>query len=246
MTTKHDPSDDRSISGKDLWTLEGTYSLIRKLENDPGLTEEFRKEAIDSVQRGAVERGIMRPNKSVESEKMTNQVKPVKSNETQETICLGKTFDSYQDFTTSTALYPADVALPYTVTGICGEAAEVAGKMQTIVSKNLIATEDLTSDEARKNSYTLNGLLKTAAEHGEVLEKFKKAVRKGELKLLPVKMLTEEEKLEIAKEVGDVLWYCAQISKSLGLPLSTIAQMNIDKLSSRKTRGVLHGSGDNR
>ena len=58
--------------------------------------------------------------------------------------------------------------------------------------------------------------------------------------------LTDEKKTEIAKELGDVMWYIAQLSTELGLKLSDVAQTNIDKLTSRMDRGVLQGSGDNR
>lgn len=79
-----------------------------------------------------------------------------------------------------------------------------------------------------------------AGESGEVLEKIKKLFRDngGEL--------SEENTSEIKKELGDVLWYLAQISTELGLKLSDVVEMNLEKLSSRKDRNQLHGSGDNR
>lgn len=55
-----------------------------------------------------------------------------------------------------------------------------------------------------------------------------------------------KKKLEIAKEIGDVLWYCATLSHDIGFKLSDIGKMNYDKLHSRQLRGKLHGSGDNR
>ena len=58
--------------------------------------------------------------------------------------------------------------------------------------------------------------------------------------------VTDEKKLEIAKEIGDVLWYCATLSHDIGFKLSDIGKMNYDKLHSRQLRGKLHGSGDNR
>ena len=45
----------------------------------------------------------------------------------------------------------------------------------------------------------------------------------------------------MAKELGDVLWYLAQIASELGLDLDQIAQTNLDKLLSRQQRGVLSG-----
>lgn len=79
-----------------------------------------------------------------------------------------------------------------------------------------------------------------AGEAGEVAEKIKKVLRddKG--------IVSEEKKKELEKELGDVLWYIAQLATELGLSLDEIASANLKKLLSRKERGVLRGSGDNR
>jgi NTP pyrophosphatase (non-canonical NTP hydrolase) len=50
----------------------------------------------------------------------------------------------------------------------------------------------------------------------------------------------------MSKELGDVLWYVAQIASELGLDLDEVAQANLEKLLSRQRRGVLSGSGDDR
>ena len=77
-------------------------------------------------------------------------------------------------------------------------------------------------------------------EAGECSDKVKKVIRdnNGEF--------TVEKKVEIAKEIGDVLWYCSTLANDIGFDLETIGQMNYDKLHSRQERGMLHGSGDNR
>ena len=59
-------------------------------------------------------------------------------------------------------------------------------------------------------------------------------------------VLTQEYKLEIAKELGDVLWYLSQISTELNLSLEEIAQLNLEKLFDREKRGVIKSEGDNR
>jgi NTP pyrophosphatase (non-canonical NTP hydrolase) len=79
-----------------------------------------------------------------------------------------------------------------------------------------------------------------AEEAGEVAGKYAKAVRDN------VGGIDEERKKEIVKELGDVLWFVSELCSSLGVSLSEVAQKNLDKLSSRKERGVIHGSGDNR
>jgi NTP pyrophosphatase (non-canonical NTP hydrolase) len=77
-------------------------------------------------------------------------------------------------------------------------------------------------------------------EAGEVAEKIKKMVRDDD------GVLTDERRGALAKELGDVLWYVAQIATEAGLELDAIAEANIEKLSSRQRRRVLHGSGDER
>lgn len=77
-------------------------------------------------------------------------------------------------------------------------------------------------------------------EAGEVADKIKKVIRdKGGV-------MDEETKEEISKELGDVLWYLAQLGTELGISFNEIAQKNLEKLLSRKERGVISGSGDNR
>ena len=72
-------------------------------------------------------------------------------------------------------------------------------------------------------------------ESGEVAEKVKKQVRDGVF-----------NRHEVAKELGDVLWYLTNVCNDIGYSLDEIAVLNINKLNSRKERGTLQGSGDNR
>ena len=75
---------------------------------------------------------------------------------------------------------------------------------------------------------------------GEVAEHAKKAIRDDG------GAVSDERRKAMAKELGDVLWYVAQLASELGLELEQIAQENLEKLSSRQRRGVLSGSGDDR
>lgn len=79
-----------------------------------------------------------------------------------------------------------------------------------------------------------------AGESGEVADKVKKVLRDNECNF------TEDKKREIALELGDVLWYVATLAEDIGYCLEDIAALNLAKLSSRKQRGMIGGSGDNR
>jgi NTP pyrophosphatase (non-canonical NTP hydrolase) len=77
-------------------------------------------------------------------------------------------------------------------------------------------------------------------EAGEVADKVKKVIRDdGGAFSDPVR---ESLKLEL----GDVLWYVAQLASELGFDLDTIARANLEKLASRVARNVIAGSGDQR
>lgn len=78
-------------------------------------------------------------------------------------------------------------------------------------------------------------------EAGEVAGKIKKVIRDGWSVERPL-----EQKMAILDEIGDTMWYLSQVANELGLTLAEAAERNIQKLSSRKERGVLKGSGDTR
>ena len=77
-------------------------------------------------------------------------------------------------------------------------------------------------------------------ESGEVQGKIKKIIRDDG------GLLSDDKREAIAGELGDILWYVARTADEIGFDLDDIAQGNLDKLASRKERGVLQGSGDNR
>lgn len=77
-------------------------------------------------------------------------------------------------------------------------------------------------------------------EAGEIQGKIKKIIRDEGGRI------THEHVTEIKKELGDILWYVASMCDSLGIKMEDVATGNIEKLQSRRDRGTLHGSGDNR
>ena len=104
--------------------------------------------------------------------------------------------------------------------------------------QKLSMTTDLNTE---KNMTTLYyRTLGLANEAGEVAGKVKKLIRDNDGDL------SEEAKNMLAGELGDVLWYLQAMADYIDVPLSEIAQRNVDKLASRKDRGVIGGSGDNR
>lgn len=85
------------------------------------------------------------------------------------------------------------------------------------------------------NDWTLT--LGLVGEAGEVAEKIKKKYRK--IPLVP-------DPKDIAKELGDVLWYLARLAAVHGFSMTQVMALNVEKLESRAARGVLQGNGDNR
>ncbi len=77
-------------------------------------------------------------------------------------------------------------------------------------------------------------------EAGEVAGKIKKIFRdkNGEI--------GETERDMLKAELGDVLWYLAQVATELELSLDEIAEQNLAKLLDRQARGKIQGDGDNR
>jgi len=80
------------------------------------------------------------------------------------------------------------------------------------------------------------GVLNTASEAGEIAGKYAKSVRDQ----------TPIDKNAVMKEMGDVLWSLAALAEGLGETLDTVAELNCVKIRSRKERGTIGGSGDDR
>lgn len=134
------------------------------------------------------------------------------------------TFDDYQKKTHTTALFKE----------------QIWKKLEPIAEHNSRPADTLKKlreiEKLLSLSYLSNGL----GESGEVQGKVKKIIRDddGELK---------QEKIDtIIGELGDQLWYISEMCTELGVSLDDVAEENIAKLASRKERGVIQGSGDNR
>ena len=79
-----------------------------------------------------------------------------------------------------------------------------------------------------------------AGESGEICNKVKKIIRDDS------GLLSDSKKQALIDELGDVMWYVAAIAKDLKVTLGEVCKRNLEKLNSRRERGTLGGSGDNR
>ncbi len=86
----------------------------------------------------------------------------------------------------------------------------------------------------------MQNVLGLADESGEVMAIFKKWIRDNNAD--PTKL----DKKNLAKELGDILWYIAVVADHFDISFDDIATANIAKLADRQKRGTLTGSGDNR
>lgn len=99
-------------------------------------------------------------------------------------------------------------------------------------------------DTCKNDSYMLLNLV---AEVGEFTGKIAKAIRKKDCRFDDGDYLFYKHTIdELKLEAGDILWQLAGLCKMMGWTLEDVAQANLDKLASRKERGVIDGNGDHR
>ena len=92
-------------------------------------------------------------------------------------------------------------------------------------------------DVGSNTTYPTLGL---CGEAGEVADKIKKVMRDRS------GVIDAAVREDLALELGDVLWYLAQLATELDLDLGAVAEANLAKLASRAARNVIGGSGDHR
>lgn len=96
-------------------------------------------------------------------------------------------------------------------------------------------------------------MLNLVGEVGGLASKVAKAIRKeeatinnGELRHPSSRYIDDKLDEAMKLEAGDILWELAGLCSVMGWELEGVAQMNLNKLSSRQQRGVIDGNGDNR
>lgn len=100
--------------------------------------------------------------------------------------------------------------------------------------------QNWTRETAIYNSPIIYPALLLPAEVGEALNIIQKSVRDNKGIISPT------NKIDLERELGDVLWALARLIDDLGLDFSKVKEYNIMKLEDRKARNVIGGSGDNR
>ncbi len=139
--------------------------------------------------------------------------------------------NDYQKQAATTAIYPTieTIALGSFVSDL--EAIGVSLEKYQI---------DALAESASNGSNVYYPTIGLSGEAGEVANKVKKIIRDCN------GIIDEPAREGIKGEIGGVLWYLAAVCTELDFDMSDVAQSNLDALFSRKERGVLKGSGDNR
>lgn len=93
--------------------------------------------------------------------------------------------------------------------------------------RKALRTEGTVTSDSVKYTRLIEGLMGLSGEAGEAIDSLKKVLYQGH----------EFDRLQIARELGDVAWYLALSADAIGYDLETILQMNIDKLLERYPNG---------
>jgi len=121
-----------------------------------------------------------------------------------------------------------------------GQSAAPRGRFVPMLLSDYQSRSRVTAVYPDHGDNLLYPTLGLCGEAGEVAEKVKKMIRDDG------GILTDERRAALSKELGDVLWYVAQVATEADLDLAAIAEANLQKLLSRRERDVLQGSGDDR
>ena len=156
-------------------------------------------------------------------------------------------FSEYQEKVKGFAVYGEAPKVIYSLFGLAGEIGEIYQEFFDVA-------QDLDKDYSDSPSSNLFNMLAILADEGHRYGKISKKIRDDKWKEEESvafyqefrSRITPELRSKLKKEIGDVLWFLADLSSSLDINLQESADGNISKLESRKARGVISGSGNDR
>lgn len=164
---------------------------------------------------------------------------------------IQKKWDQYVEFTRTTAIYPKDRAITYLMLGLISEVGEVAGKV-----KKRIRDGELSVPTSAIVSEIGDCLWYLARLEDEWPEAVAPLSIEGASERAPVYHANIHHALacaatyagvyDIAYDIDAVLSALIYVLNEIGSSIDAALEDNIEKLTSRKARNVLSGSGDNR
>ena len=104
---------------------------------------------------------------------------------------------------------------------------------------------DFDSDAATDEEKAMFLALAINGEAGELAEKVKKGVREGQT-VDSQNFEANNYFTDAEAELGDILWYMAQLATLFDTWFDNIAEDNLAKLADRDERDEIFGDGDNR
>lgn len=156
------------------------------------------------------------------------------------------TFTAYQAAASRTAVYPGQggfIGRTYAALGLNGEAGETGEQIKKMwrddaadIEVRVLEVLDALEEEIvamlpAHADYPISALFTAAAQN-----------IKGAFNA----PMTAERVEKIRKELGDTLWYAAQLATEIGADLGDVARENIEKLAARKAANLIHGEGSDR
>jgi len=150
-------------------------------------------------------------------------------------------FTEYQEKAAVTAVYPGQnslIGLTYAALGLNGEAGELGELVKKLWRDEQIDLHGAVTEALTQLAEDLKSVDKS---HHLAIHDAQNVIDKAF-----TQEMSEERRQKAIKELGDVLWYAAQVATELGVDLDHVAQANIDKLAARRLAGQIHGEGSDR
>lgn len=150
-------------------------------------------------------------------------------------------FDEYQAAAIETAVYPGQggfIGLTYAALGLNGEAGETGEQVKKLWR------DDVGDPVSQVTTALKNFHLASMRENFSFDTAFQSFA--DELQGIFAAPIDEERRDKIISELGDTLWYAAQVATELGIDLSDVAELNLEKLAERRRNNTIHGDGENR